>query len=55
MEKNQEESDNPDEKIGIRKRIRYKFKIIAAETKGIKERNHALAISLFSSFIKVQI
>ena len=52
MGKDQEESDNPDEKIGIRTRIRDKFKTIAAETKAIKERNHALAISLSSSFSK---
>ena len=46
MEKAQEESDNLDEIIGIRKRIRDKFKTIAAETKGIKERNHALVINV---------
>ena len=55
MENDQEGNDNPDEKIGIRKRIKDKFKTVAAETKAIKERNHALAISLSSSFIKVQI
>ena len=42
MEKAEEESNNPNEKVGIRKRIMNKFKTIAAETKGIKERNHAL-------------
>ena len=52
MEKDQEESDNPDEKIGIRKRIRDKVKTIAAETKAIKERNHPLAILFSSSFSK---
>ena len=46
MENAQEESDNPDEKIGIRKRIRDKFNTIAAETKGIKERNHALVMNV---------
>ena len=51
MGKDQEESVNPDEKIEIRTRIRDKFKTIAAETKAIKERNHALAISLYS-FLK---
>jgi hypothetical protein len=52
MENDQEESNNPD---GIRKRISNKFKTIAAETKAIKERNHALAISLFFLSLKVQI
>ena len=37
MEKDLEESDDPDEKNGIRKRIRDKFKTIAGETKAIKE------------------
>ena len=52
MGKDQEESVNPDEKIGIRTRIRDKFKTIAAETKAIKERNHPLAILFHSSFFK---
>ena len=36
MEKDSEESDDPYEKNGIRKRIRDKFKTIAGETKAIK-------------------
>ena len=51
MKNDQEESRNPIEGMGIRKRIRDKFKFIAAETKAIKERIHALAISL--SFFSV--
>ena len=54
MEKDQEESKNPDEKIGIRKRIGDKFKTIAAEAKAIKERNHPLAILFSSSFSNFQ-
>ena len=36
MEEDQEESNNPDEKIGIGIRIRNKFKTIGEETKAIK-------------------
>ena len=50
MNNYQEESCNPDERMGIRKRIRDKFKTISAETKAIKVRIHALAISLSFSF-----
>ena len=49
MSKDQEESNNSDKKIGIRKWVGDKFKTIGAETKAIKERNHPLAI-LFSSY-----
>ena len=38
MENDQEDSNNLDKKIGIRKRIMDKFKTITAETKAIKAR-----------------
>ena len=37
MENNQEETNNPDKRMGIQKRIKDKFKTIAAETTAIKE------------------
>ena len=37
MENEKKENDNLDEKMGIRKRIKDKFKTIAAETTAIKE------------------
>ena len=37
MENEKKENDNLDEKMGIRKRIKDKFKNIASETTAIKE------------------